>query len=144
MQTEIQHDQQRKRGSFAECDLPLQQIYSAEQTRPNQLFLTQPRNGELQSWTWSEAMSEVRRIAGWITAQNLPTGSRIVILSKNCAWWIMADFAIWLSGHVSVPLFPSLRRESLESLFQHSQPVACFMGEVDQGFHRLILNRCGT
>jgi long-subunit acyl-CoA synthetase (AMP-forming) len=30
-------------------------------------------------------------------------------LSKNCAWWIMADFAIWMAGHLSVPFFPVAR-----------------------------------
>jgi long-chain acyl-CoA synthetase len=77
-------------------------------------------------------MLEIRRIVAWITEQNWPVGSRIVILSKNCAWWIMADIAIWMSGHVSVPLFPALRDESLAALFAHSEPVACFLGELDQ------------
>src|ERR1700757_3566355 len=98
---------------FHDIDLPLQRIYSSELERPLQPFLTQPRNGQAQTWTWSEAMFEIRRIVAWITEQNWASGSRIVILSKNCAWWIMADLAIWISGHVSVPFFPALRDESL-------------------------------
>ncbi|HEV2578899.1 MAG TPA: AMP-binding protein [Acidobacteriaceae bacterium] len=117
---------------FPDSDLPLQRIYSSERHRPDQPFLTQPRNGEVQSWTWAEAMHEIRRIARWLIDQNWPAGSRVAILSKNCAWWIMADIAIWMSGHVSVPFFPSLRNESLSLLFQHSEPVACFVGELDQ------------
>ncbi len=117
---------------FDDTDLPLQRIYSSELERPSQPFLTQPRNGQTQTWTWFEAMLEIRRIVAWITEQNWPVGSRIVILSKNCAWWIMADIAIWMSGHVSVPLFPALRDESLAALFAHSEPVACFLGELDQ------------
>jgi long-chain acyl-CoA synthetase len=54
-------------------------------------------------------MQEVRTIAGWLKAQDWPPGSHIVILSKNCAWWIMADFAIWMAGHLSVPFFPVAR-----------------------------------
>lgn len=118
--------------SISETDLPLQRIYYSEQTRPNEPFLTQPRNGVVQSWTWSEAMLEIRRIVAWIGDQSWPAGSRVVILSKNCAWWIMADIAIWMSGHVSVPFYPSLRNESLASLFEHSEPVACFFGELEQ------------
>lgn len=34
---------------------------------------------------------------------NLPPKSQIAIMSKNCAWWIIADLGVWLSGHVSVP-----------------------------------------
>ncbi len=117
---------------FHDIDLPLQRIYSSELQRPLQPFLTQPKNGQVQTWTWSEAMVEIRRIVAWINEQNWPPGSRIVILSKNCAWWIMADIAIWVSGHVSVPFFPELRDESLAALFAHSEPVACFLGELDQ------------
>ncbi len=117
---------------FDDRDLPLQRIYSSEWERPLQPFLTQPGHGQAQTWTWAEAMLEIRRIVAWIREQNWPTGSRVVILSKNCAWWIMTDIAIWMSGHVSVPLFPALRDESLAALFAHSEPVACFLGELDQ------------
>ena len=122
---------------FHDIDLPLQRIYSSELERPSQPFLTQPRNGQAQTWTWAEAMLEIRRVVAWITEQRWPAGSRVVILSKNCAWWIMADIAIWMSGHVSVPLFPALRDESLAALFAHCEPIACFLGELDQAppFH---------
>jgi long-chain acyl-CoA synthetase len=43
----------------------------------------------------------------------------------------MADFAIWMAGYVSVPLFPASRDASLVSLFHHSRPVACFVGSLD-------------
>ena len=115
-----------------DADLPLQRIYSSELDRASQPFLTQPRNAQLQTWTWSEAMLEVRPTVTWIKKQNWPLRSRIVILSKNSGWWIMADIAIWMSGHVSVPFFPALRDESLAALFQHSEPAACFLGELDQ------------
>ena len=38
------------------------------------------------------------------------THTKIGILSKNCAWWIMSDLAIWMAGYVSVPLYPTLAR----------------------------------
>jgi long-chain acyl-CoA synthetase len=76
-------------------------------------------------------MQEVRRMAAWIEAQGWPPASNIVIVSKNCAWWIMADFAIWMSGHVSVPFFPAARDMSLATLFRHSQPVAYFAGSLE-------------
>src|ERR1700747_3455104 len=79
---------------FHDIDLPLQRIYSSELKRPSQPFLTQPRNGHPQTWTWSEAMLEIRRIVAWIAEQNWPAGSRIVILSKNCAGWIMGGHSI--------------------------------------------------
>jgi long-chain acyl-CoA synthetase len=118
-------------GGFSEADLPLQRMYAMESTQAAEPFLTQPGGGITRGWTWSAATDEVRRITAWLQAQNWPPGSRIVILSKNCAWWIMADFAIWMAGHVSVPLYPALRGESLAALFRHCEPAACFLGELD-------------
>ena len=114
-------------------ELPLQRIYFNEREHGSRSFLTQPlRGGTVREWDWSAAVGEARRIAAYITAQNWPPGSRIVILSKNCAWWIMADFAIWMAGHVSVPIFPSLRENALASILIHSQPVACFIGLLER------------
>ena len=71
-------------------DLPLQRIYKWEKERAKEAFLTQPIHGEVKEWTWAQAVDEARRMAAWLDAQNWPRGSRIVILSKNCAWWMMA------------------------------------------------------
>ena len=112
-------------------ELPLQRIYACEHNAPSQPLFTQPLNGQLLDWSWASAMQEVRRMASWIEAQGWPPRSNIAIVSKNCAWWIMADFAIWMAGHVSVPFFPSARDLSLAALFRHSQPVAYFVGQLD-------------
>ncbi|MGA7157248.1 MAG: AMP-binding protein [Acidobacteriaceae bacterium] len=112
-------------------ELPLQRIYACELNAPAQPLFSQPLGGRIFDWTWDTAMQEVRRMAAWIQAQNYPSGSHIAIVSKNCAWWIMADYAIWISGHVSVPFFPSARDLSLAALFRHSQPVAYFVGQLD-------------
>lgn len=112
-------------------DLPLDRAYHWEKTRPRQIFLTQPVNGGVRDWCWADAMAEARRMAAYLKMQNWPAGSRIVILSKNCAWWILAELAIWMSDHVTVPLYTSITVESARQLIEHCQPVACFLGPVD-------------
>ena len=114
-----------------DSELPLQRIYACERNRASELLLTQPVNGHVTTWTWATAIREVRQIAGWLKAQNWPPGSRIVIFSRNSAWWLMADFAIWMAGHVSVPFFPAASSGALTGLFRHSEPVACFLGQYD-------------
>ena len=118
--------------ALPDLELPLQRIYACEHETPTQPLFTQPvNNGELLHWTWATTMQEVRRISAWLDAQHFPPGSNIVIVSKNCAWWFMADFAIWMSGHVSVPFFPTARDMSLAGLFRHCQPVAAFIGLLE-------------
>ncbi len=112
-------------------DLPLDRVYHWERTRPDEVFLTQPIHGIARDWTWAQTMDEARRVANYLLSKNWPPGSHIAIYSKNCSWWIMAELAIWMSGHVTVPIYPSLTQQSARQLFEHCDPVACFLGPVD-------------
>jgi long-chain acyl-CoA synthetase len=62
----------------------------------------------------------------------LKEGDKIAILSKNCAYWIMADLAIMMAGCVSVPLYPNISPNSLNELLIHSDSKMVFLGKLDQ------------
>lgn len=111
--------------------LPLQRLYRWECERPEEIHLTQPLGDTVRDWTWSQAMDEARRIASYLSRQGWEPGSRIGLYSKNCAWWMMADYAIWMAGHVSVPIFPTLTPASVSHILAHSEARACFVGRVD-------------
>jgi len=114
-------------------DLPLQFIYRWERERADRVFLTQPfGGGRVRHWTWAQAVSEARRMAAYLKAQHWEPGAKVAILSKNCAWWVMADMAIWMAGHVSVPIYPSLRAQSVRQILEHSGARACFVGPTDE------------
>lgn len=114
-------------------ELPLDQFYRWERERAGRVFLTQPfGGGKLREWTWSQAAYEVRRVAGHLKAQGWEPGSRVAILSRNCAWWMMADLAIWMAGHVTVPVYPSLRAQTIRQIVEHSDAKACFLGATDE------------
>jgi long-chain acyl-CoA synthetase len=71
-------------------------------------FLTQPMGGDdVLYYTFNEFLAEAKKMAGYIESLNYPPKSQIAICSKNCAWWIIADLAIWMSGHISVPVYPT-------------------------------------
>ena len=55
-------------------------------------------------------------MAAYIKSLNLTENSKIGILSKNCAHWIMSDLAIMMSGHISVPLYPNLNSKTLKNI----------------------------
>jgi len=114
-------------------DLPLQRIYRWERERAAATFLTQPiGGGKIRDWTWSEAAGEARCVAAYLKAQDWEPGSRVAILSKNCAWWILSDLAIWMAGHVSVPIYPSLKPQTVRQILEHSESRACFLGPTDE------------
>jgi long-chain acyl-CoA synthetase len=110
---------------------PLEVFYYWEHATPENVFLRQPINGIWKTWTFKQAASEIRKIATFIKSQNLPTQSNIAILSKNCAHWIMADLAIWMSGHVSVPIYPTFSASIIRQILEHSNSKILFVGKLD-------------
>jgi long-chain acyl-CoA synthetase len=44
---------------------------------------------------------------------------------------MMSDLAIWMAGHVSVPLYPTLAPETVRQILTHSEARACFVGKLD-------------
>ncbi len=115
-----------------DTELPLQRAYRWEKERANQIYLTQPMGkGQVRDWTWAQAMDETRRIAAWLKAQGYEPGTRIATMSKNTAWWIMTDLAIWMAGYVSVPIYPNLVADSVKPILEHSETRLCFVGKLD-------------
>ncbi len=116
--------------------LALQRLYYWEKTSPDRVALTQPMgNGVVKDFTWGQVADEVRRMAGYLKAQGWEPGTKVAILSKNCAWWMMSDLAIWMAGHVSVPLYPTLAADTVRQILTHSEAKACFVGKLDGWEH---------
>ena len=110
---------------------PLEMLYKWENESPNKLYMRQPINDEWHKWTWSETAAEIRKMAGYLQSLDLAPKSKIAILSKNCAHWIMSDLAIMMAGHVSVPLYPNLQAESIKQILDHSETKLVFVGKLD-------------
>jgi len=117
-------------------ELPLARVQHWARTRPAAVYLTQPLEaGAVREWTWAQAVDEACRVAAWLKAQGAERGwperARVAILSKNCAHWILMDFAIWMAGYVSVPLYPTASAATVRQVLEHSEAVACFVGKLD-------------
>lgn len=115
----------------------LEQAYVHEKDRADKVWFTQPMgNGEVLDLTWKEAMDEARRMAAYLRQADIPPRSQIAIFAKNNAWWILADLAIWMAGHVSVPLYPTLTPETIGQILDHSETRLVFIGKLD-GFEAM-------
>ena len=112
--------------------LALQRMYRWEKTAPDRVVLTQPMGaGALRTFTWAQLLRESRCIAAYLKGLGHPPGSRIALISKNCAHWLMADFAIWMAGYVSVPLYPTLAASTIRQILEHSEAKLLFVGKLD-------------
>src|SRR5688572_20845256 len=105
-----------------------------ERETPDVLHFVQPMGGgaaNIKTWTFAQAAKEARRMAAYLVSLGLPPKSRIAICSKNCAHWILADWAIWMANHVSVPVYPVLNAGTVRYILEHSDAKLLFVGKLD-------------
>jgi long-chain acyl-CoA synthetase len=85
----------------------------------------------LRDYTWREVLDQSRRMAAHLQGLGLRPGDHVAIFSKNTAHWLMSDFAIWLAGGVSVPLYPTLATATIRQILEHSESRLLFVGKLD-------------
>jgi len=112
--------------------LALERLYHWERTAPDRVVLTQPTGGgAVRDYTWRDVLDQTRRMAAHLLAIGLQPGDRVAILGKNSAHWLIADFAIWMAGGVSVPLYPTLAAGTVRQILEHSAARLLFVGKLD-------------
>ena len=113
-------------------DLLLQRAYRNAETLGDRPYMTQPMGGgKLDVFSWVRTFDEAKRVAAYLRSLELAPGSQIAILSKNCAHFILADLAIWMAGHVSVAIYPTLDADTVEYILAHSESKLIFIGKLD-------------
>ena len=110
---------------------PLEAFLHWEHAHPEKIFLRQHIDGKIETLNFKQSGSQIRKIAQAILKKDLPPQSNIALLSKNCDFWIMADLAIMMSGHVSVPIYPTLNGDSIKPIIEHSDSKLLLIGKLD-------------
>jgi long-chain acyl-CoA synthetase len=112
--------------------LALQRLYRWQRVAPDQVVFTQPLGGgKVVDFTWAQAIEQSRRIAAHLRSIGVGRGDRVALMSKNTAWWLIADWAIWIAGAVSVPLYPTLAAATIRRILEHSEARLLFVGKLD-------------
>lgn len=106
-------------------------FYKWEKEKANDPFLRQPFGDNWEEYTWGEVGVMARKMATAIISYNLPPKSNIGLISKNCREWIIADLAVMMAGHISVPFFPTLQSFELEKLIDFGEVKLLFAGKLE-------------
>ncbi|WNC74224.1 AMP-binding protein [Thalassotalea psychrophila] len=114
-----------------EIQQPLERLYYWEANKPEEIYLKQSYKGEFIEFTWGEVARRARQLAAYLLELNYPVGSRIAIYSQNSPDWFIADFAIMMSGHVSVPLYTGQSMQSMQYVLNHSDCQLILLGQAD-------------
>jgi long-subunit acyl-CoA synthetase (AMP-forming) len=114
-------------------ELLLNRFYKHCEERPDDRYLTQPIDGDthIEHYTFGQVLDQAKRMAAYLNSLGLEPESKIAMISKNCAHFFMADLAIWMSGHVSVALYPTLNRDTVQYILDHSDAKLLFVGKLD-------------
>ena len=110
---------------------PLEAFLHWEHTSPDHIFLRQFHKGKIDTLSFRQSGQQIRKMAHAIIKRKLPPQSNIALLSKNCEYWVMADLAIMMSGHVSIPIYPTLNSDSIKPIIEHSESKLLFIGKLD-------------
>ncbi len=106
-------------------------FYEHESSHPDQIYLKQPFGDEWRGTTWRETGLQARKLVSYIHSLGLPPQSNIGLVSKNCAEWVVADLAIMMSGHISVPFYATLTDTQINQVLVHSGCKVLFVGKLD-------------
>ena len=110
----------------------LEYVYANEKKYAGKTWFTQPMSGgNVTEYTWADAMAQVRSMTAYINSLGLEPGSRIAMVSKNCAHFMMAELAIWMAGHVTVAIYPTVNAETAAFVLDHSGADLLFVGKLD-------------
>jgi len=111
--------------------MPQEMLQHWESTRPEHVYLRQRLDRQWHDFDWRRVTDEARRMAAALTVLGVEPGAPVGIMSKNCAHWFIADFALMVGGFVSVPLYPTANARTIRYVLEHSECRACFIGKLD-------------
>lgn len=106
-------------------------FYELEKNNANDIYLRQPFGSKWEEYTYAQVGQKVRSIAAYLKSLHLPPQSHIGLISKNCREWIITDLAIMMSGHVSVPLYATLKQDTLAEVLDIGDVKMLFVGKLD-------------
>ena len=101
------------------------------QKKPDRVFLNQPVEGSVRTFTWAESAAASRCMASALLGLGLRPGDKVAILAKNSAEWFLADIAIAMAGLISVPIYPTAGPATVSHVVLHSEAKAVFVGKLD-------------
>src|SRR5699024_4196468 len=89
-------------------------VFANADEAPNTVSFRRKVDGAWRDVTAAQFLAEVVEVAKGLVAAGIAPGDRIGILSANRYEWTLFDFAIWVAGAVSVPIYVTSSAEQIE------------------------------
>jgi long-chain acyl-CoA synthetase len=106
--------------------------------QPQAVVLRRPSGGSGVSGVWSDVTAsqfkdEVIAVAKGLVASGIEPGDRVALMSQTRYEWTLIDYAIWIAGAVTVPVYETSSAEQAEWILSDSGARACFAETASYG-----------
>ncbi|TQL78945.1 long-chain acyl-CoA synthetase [Stackebrandtia endophytica] len=96
---------------------------NAEQ-HPNDLLFAVPSGSGWRDITTTQFRDEVVEVAKGLAAAGIKPGDRVGLMSRTRYEWTVLDYAIWVAGAVTVPVYDTSSAEQIHWILSDSEAVA--------------------
>ncbi len=106
-------------------------IVGNAQQVPHKALLSRRVGSQWQDVTSLEFLGEVSRVAKGLMASGVEAGDRVGLMSRTRYEWTLVDFAIWMAGGVTVPIYETSSAEQVQWILNDSGAVAIVVETPD-------------
>ena len=102
-----------------------------DKPRPD-LFTFRDESGKYVDMSSQEALAQVRALRLGLKSLGLKEGDRVAILSENRVEWALSDLAVLCSGGVNVPIYSTLKPDTIRYILEDCRPATIFVSNQEQ------------
>ena len=99
-------------------------VYLNAKEAPTDVVFRRKVGGAWHDVTTEQFLAQVVEVAKGLVASGIGLGDRVGILAANCYEWTLFDFAIWVAGAASVPIYVTSSAEQIEWILSDSGAAA--------------------
>ena len=81
--------------------------------------------------THAQLATQVTDVAAGLMAWGLAPGDRVAIMAGTSFEWMLCDFAIWMAGGVTVPIYETSSAEQVDWILRDSGAVGIFVANAE-------------
>ena len=112
-------------------------VFRRAAQQPQAVVMRRPDpDGGWQDVTATQFSAEVTAVAKGLVAAGIETGDRVALMSHTRYEWTLIDYAIWVAGAVTVPVYETSSAEQAEWILTNSGARACFVETA--GYDQII------
>lgn len=115
--------------SPGEVEVPLEEnltasLWQAAADHPEQPIVAIRVGDRFVDWSTRQFVDEIIAVAKGFIAHGIEKGDRVVVHSSTRIEWTILDYAIWMAGGVTVPIYETSSSEQIEWIVNDSEAKA--------------------